>query len=361
MGEEVRTTRRRPHRPVPRASRAAGPVAPPRPPRPSASRAGWSACPTRSTGSAPPGGSQGGRARQPRSTSWPAASTTSRSTTRAPYGIANPRRRRSPRGTTCRASASSDAHTRHGAGRRLHRRARCGPDGRRGPARAPAVTAPLVTGRGSLPRACLDARGQGRPAAARQSPRRGRAWRSAPPDEARAPDDRRPRLPTRTLGRPTPRSRTSPPRAQPSTARARPETSRSSTTRSSTRSRRRRRRCRSGCAIPRTIISIVLPIVLVVLIAVDGSARHQLRRSWSTYISQANPWLLLAAFGVYYLGLPAARLSLDAAAARRGHEHPRARLDRDHLHQLAGQLPRAGQAGRRLPRLPAARSTTPCR
>ena len=53
---------------------------------------------------------------------------------------------------------------------------------------------------------------------------------------------------------------------------------------------------------PRTIISIVLPIVLVVLIAVTfGNINFEalIERSRS-----ANPWLLLAAFGVYYLGFP---------------------------------------------------------
>lgn len=53
---------------------------------------------------------------------------------------------------------------------------------------------------------------------------------------------------------------------------------------------------------PRTIIAIVLPIVLVVLIAVlvgniDFAAMAQA-------ISKANPWLLLAAFAVYYVGFP---------------------------------------------------------
>ena len=51
--------------------------------------------------------------------------------------------------------------------------------------------------------------------------------------------------------------------------------------------------------------------------------------------------------------LPAARLALGDPAAWRGHRDQRSRLDRDHLHQLAGQLPGAGQARRRLSRLPA--------
>jgi uncharacterized protein (TIRG00374 family) len=53
---------------------------------------------------------------------------------------------------------------------------------------------------------------------------------------------------------------------------------------------------------PRTIVSIVLPIVLLVLVVglVGNIDFHQLLQ----YISQANPWLLLAAMGVYYLGFP---------------------------------------------------------
>src|SRR5262245_46665511 len=53
---------------------------------------------------------------------------------------------------------------------------------------------------------------------------------------------------------------------------------------------------------PRTIIAIVLPIVLVVLIlaALPGFHLDQLVDT----IKNANPWLLLAAVGVYYLGFP---------------------------------------------------------
>jgi len=53
---------------------------------------------------------------------------------------------------------------------------------------------------------------------------------------------------------------------------------------------------------PRTIVSIVLPIVLLVLAAATfGNIDFQLLIS---SITSANPWLLLAAFGVYYLGFP---------------------------------------------------------
>ncbi|MBX3028703.1 MAG: flippase-like domain-containing protein [Chloroflexi bacterium] len=53
---------------------------------------------------------------------------------------------------------------------------------------------------------------------------------------------------------------------------------------------------------PRTIISIVVPIVVVVLIltALPGFKLDQL----ATYVSEANPWWLLAALGIYYLGFP---------------------------------------------------------
>jgi uncharacterized protein (TIRG00374 family) len=53
---------------------------------------------------------------------------------------------------------------------------------------------------------------------------------------------------------------------------------------------------------PRTIISIVLPIVLVILIAftVGNLDFAQLADS----VAHADPLLLLAAFGVYYLGFP---------------------------------------------------------
>jgi len=53
---------------------------------------------------------------------------------------------------------------------------------------------------------------------------------------------------------------------------------------------------------PRTIIAIVLPIALVVLIlaALPGFHLDQL----VDVIKNANPWLLLAALGVYYLGFP---------------------------------------------------------
>lgn len=53
---------------------------------------------------------------------------------------------------------------------------------------------------------------------------------------------------------------------------------------------------------PRTIISIVLPIVLLILIAATvGNIDFE---SLVAGITSANPWLLLAALGVYYIGFP---------------------------------------------------------
>ena len=53
---------------------------------------------------------------------------------------------------------------------------------------------------------------------------------------------------------------------------------------------------------PRAIVSIVLPLVLVVLIALTlGNINFA---AMAQAISQANPWLLLAAFVVYYAGFP---------------------------------------------------------
>ena len=53
---------------------------------------------------------------------------------------------------------------------------------------------------------------------------------------------------------------------------------------------------------PRTIIAIVLPIVLLILIAVTlGNINFEVLIQ---SIANANPWLLLAAFIVYYIGFP---------------------------------------------------------
>jgi uncharacterized protein (TIRG00374 family) len=53
---------------------------------------------------------------------------------------------------------------------------------------------------------------------------------------------------------------------------------------------------------PRTIISLILPIFLLVLFARALPGFHL--EELPSLILGANPWLLLAAFGVYYLGFP---------------------------------------------------------
>ena len=93
---------------------------------------------------------------------------------------------------------------------------------------------------------------------------------------------------------------------------------------------------------PRTIISLVLPLVLVVLIAVNLRGNIDFAALGADRSPTPTRWLLLVAPSlIYYAGLSAPRLSLAAAAARRRNRVARARLNRDHLHQLAGQLPRA--------------------
>ena len=53
---------------------------------------------------------------------------------------------------------------------------------------------------------------------------------------------------------------------------------------------------------PRTLISLILPIVLLVLffLALPGFKLDELPAK----IAAANPWLLLAAFAIFYLGFP---------------------------------------------------------
>lgn len=53
---------------------------------------------------------------------------------------------------------------------------------------------------------------------------------------------------------------------------------------------------------PRTIISIVLPLVLLLLIAITAGKFDF--KALLNSITSANPWLLLAALGVYYIGFP---------------------------------------------------------
>ena len=75
------------------------------------------------------------------------------------------------------------------------------------------------------------------------------------------------------------------------------------TTRSSTRTTASRRlRYRRGCAIRARSSRSSCPIFLLVLIAATvGNINFELLIQ---SIASANPWLLLAAFVVYYLGFP---------------------------------------------------------
>ena len=103
---------------------------------------------------------------------------------------------------------------------------------------------------------------------------------------------------------------------------------------------------------PRTIISLVLPIILLrpLRAALPGFHLEEL----PGLIAGANP--APPARGVRRLlpRLPAARLALgDPASAAPASGSKVRGQHRDHLHQLARQLPRAGEARRRLSRLPA--------
>jgi uncharacterized protein (TIRG00374 family) len=53
---------------------------------------------------------------------------------------------------------------------------------------------------------------------------------------------------------------------------------------------------------PRTIISISIPILVIVLVLVAFPSFHL--EQLPALISNANPWLLLAAFVIYYIGFP---------------------------------------------------------
>ena len=103
---------------------------------------------------------------------------------------------------------------------------------------------------------------------------------------------------------------------------------------------------------PRTIVSIVVPLVVLLLLAaaLPGFHLDQL----PSLILNANPWWLLAARGHLLRRLPHPGLALGDPHPGHGLPAQGQGLDRDGAHQLAGQLRRAGQAGRRLPRLPAA-------
>ena len=53
---------------------------------------------------------------------------------------------------------------------------------------------------------------------------------------------------------------------------------------------------------PRTIVSLVIPIMLIVLVLIAAPSFHLDQLPGLS--REANPWLLLAAFAIYYLGFP---------------------------------------------------------
>ena len=93
---------------------------------------------------------------------------------------------------------------------------------------------------------------------------------------------------------------------------------------------------------PRTILSLALPLVMLVLVF-----RVALNVDFAQLVAsigQANKLLLLVGVPGVLCGLPAARLPLDAPAARDRLPDRDARCDRDPVPVVAGELPRAGQA-----------------
>ena len=108
----------------------------------------------------------------------------------------------------------------------------------------------------------------------------------------------------------------------------------------------------------RTIVSILVPLAIIAFFVALN--RETLSRV-PGLIAGANPLLVLVAFVVFYLGFPLR--GLRWAMLLRGDRVPDRRqgLDRDPVPVLAGQLPRARQAGRRVPRLPAAHQQRPPR
>ena len=91
---------------------------------------------------------------------------------------------------------------------------------------------------------------------------------------------------------------------------------------------------------PRTIISIVLPI-LVLLLVFAATAGTSTSTACRGSITAGQPVAAAGAVGVYYLGFPLRGYRWALLLRGAGITISRARLDGDHLHQLAGQLPRA--------------------
>ena len=104
---------------------------------------------------------------------------------------------------------------------------------------------------------------------------------------------------------------------------------------------------------PRTIISIVLPVLLVVLIAATvGNIDFA---ELVGHIAQANLLLLVAAFAIYYVGFPLRGYRWKTRPSGTGTNiSVRDSTEIRSSIKLAGQLPRAGQAGRRRSLLAAA-------
>ena len=101
----------------------------------------------------------------------------------------------------------------------------------------------------------------------------------------------------------------------------------------------------------RTIVSILIPLAIIgffvalnreSLSKVPGADRRRRPGPRAGRVHRVLP------------GLPAARPALGDAAPRDGVPHRGQGLDRDPVPVLAGQLPHPRQAGRRVPRLPAA-------
>ena len=99
---------------------------------------------------------------------------------------------------------------------------------------------------------------------------------------------------------------------------------------------------------PRTIISILIPLVIIAaFIGINGAALAKV----PGLIAGANPVLVAAAFGIFYLGFPLRGWRWKALL--RGTDFIIGTKDStgDHLPVLAGQLRGAGEAGRPVSRL----------
>ena len=236
--------------------------------------------------------------------------------------------------------------------RRLH-----GPHRRpvhgRGPARGPAQRR-AGHGPGDLLRAARDAGRQGRPARARQRPGRHRAGASTSPGESSEPGSSGPSDDPGATGPSVdgrrPPIRPYPPMPmqvlRPATVPAVPAPS-ADPDREAVDQLSLGRRLRQ----PRTIVSLVLPLILLFLLArtLPGFDLEAL----PGIIGAANPLLILAAFAIYYWASRCAACAGRSSLRGSGHVVSPRDAHRDHLHQLARELPRAGQARRHLPGVPA--------